>query len=69
MKKELISAYEFAKRKNVTNTAVYNRMKRDSNPTGEIIPEIVGKHQYIDWNKYSYISFDEKATNRNKRAN
>lgn len=64
MKKELISAYDFAKRKGVTNTAVYNRMKGD---TPEIVTETIGRHRYIDWNKYSHISFDEKAVARAKK--
>lgn len=63
MKKELISAYEFAKRKGVSDTAVYNRMK-----TGVIVTETIGKHRYIDWNKYNGITFDEKAVNRRKTA-
>lgn len=74
MKKELISAYDFAKRKGVTNTAVYNRMKDEVDESGkvtkkaEIQTETIGRHRYIDWLKYQHITFDENAVNRSKKS-
>jgi predicted DNA-binding transcriptional regulator AlpA len=55
MKRELISAYEYATRKGVSNTIVYRRMNK-----GEIKFEVIGKTKYIDWKKYAKLDFNEK---------
>jgi hypothetical protein len=51
---ELISAYTFAERKGVKNTAVYYRIKK-----GEIETTPVGKFNLIDWEKYKHIEFPQ----------
>jgi len=55
--KELISAYEFARRMNVTPRAVYRRMLDVKNPNGDIAYEVVGKTKYIDWEKHKHLTF------------
>ena len=52
-KQELISAYQFAERKEVSNTAVYRAIER-----GDIITTPVGKQNFIDWNKFKDVSFN-----------
>jgi len=55
MPKELLSAYDYAIRKGVSNTIVYRRMNK-----GEIKFEVIGKTKYIDWKKYAELDFNEK---------
>lgn len=61
-KEELISAYQFAERKEVSNVAVYYRI----NTTKEIETVAVGKRKYIDWNKYQHFEFP--IADRQKKA-
>ncbi len=56
MAKELISAYVFAERKGVSATIIYRRIK-----DGEIEAEQIGKSKYIDWNKYSHLTFPKST--------
>lgn len=54
MDKELISAYEFAKRKGVSPTIIYRHIKEHKT----IDTQLIGKAHYIDWNKYSHVTFN-----------
>ncbi len=52
LKPNLVSVYEFASLKGVTNVAVYYAIKK-----GYIIPTMLGKHKNIDLNVYSDYQF------------
>lgn len=55
----LVSAYEFAREKGVSASAVYSRMKTDKNPNGDIITHKAGKQHYIDADEYVNLKFRE----------
>lgn len=57
--KELISAYVFADRMGVSATIIYRRIK-----DGEIDIVTIGKSKYIDWNKYSHLTFPKSNGTR-----
>jgi len=52
MAKNLMSAYQFAKLKGVTEMVIYRLMA-----AGKIKTEVVGKHKYMDANKYMHLQF------------
>lgn len=53
---EYLSAYQYAERKGVSNTAVYSKIKR-----GKITTVRVGKSKFIDWNTNSEVTFENAA--------
>lgn len=57
MEKELISAYEFARRMEVSHNAVYKRMQTEKNPNGDIKYTLIGKTKYIDYEAFKHIKF------------
>ena len=57
--KELISAYVFAERMGVSATIIYRRIKE-----GEITAIVIGKSKYIEWSKYSHLTFPKSNGTR-----
>lgn len=49
---ELISAYEYAARKDVAVTNIYRLIK-----SGRILTTRIGKTNYINWNDYKKLKF------------
>lgn len=54
---DLISAYEYAKRKGVSPKAVYNKMRTEKNPNGDIKTVPAGKQHFIDWDTNKDVEF------------
>lgn len=51
--KELISVYQYAERKGVSATAVYDKIK----VARKITVETLGKRVFIDWNEFKDVEF------------
>lgn len=52
-----VSAYEYAARKGITSSPVYDKMK-----SGIIQFTMFGKYKMIDWNKFKDITFESNRT-------
>lgn len=57
---DLISAYEYAKRKGVSPKSVYNKMRTDRNPNGEIHVTPAGKQHFIEWEINKDVQFKKR---------
>lgn len=60
---DLISAYQFAARKNVSNTSVYRKIEK-----GEIETINIGKYQFIDWDKFKHVDFPHATRINDSKA-
>ncbi|MDB4918279.1 hypothetical protein [Mucilaginibacter sp.] len=60
---ELVSAYEFAERRDVANTAVYAKIAK-----GDILTVTIGKHKYIDWELFKHVTFPMAEKRKAKKA-